>query len=66
MQEGPGQEAESQAIFVIPVSHRSALFRIHKGTPRARDLMEVKYCQADAGNIGNDRKWRAKDSELRA
>ncbi len=55
MQEGPGQVPESQGTFVIPAPRCFALFRLHEGTPRARNLMEVKYCQADSGNIGNDR-----------
>jgi hypothetical protein len=55
MQEIPVQRPESEGTVVVIAPRCSALFRIRKGTPRARNLMEVKYGQAVSGNFGNDR-----------
>jgi hypothetical protein len=47
MQESPVQSRESERTFAVSAERYSALFRIHWVTPRARNLIDLKYRQAD-------------------
>jgi len=51
MQEDPVQRPEPERIFAIPAPRCYALFRIHKGAPRARNLIDVKYSQSDPDRL---------------
>jgi len=62
MDERPVQRLESENPFALVAPCYCALFRIHKGTPRARNLMKPRYCSTDPAGFRTIRKMPATDT----